>query len=483
MSRPKVFKRHVVNRRAFLYGAGGIAIGLPFLEGLPERSAWAADAEPIFTFFMCAACGVEPKRFWPSGFGDLATVLASGDKAVNELKAHAANLLIIKNIDFPQSGPSGCGHAEGLCQALTGTAPASNGSRATAKGPSVDVVISKAVNAAGTDPLTLYAGNLNNGFIEERLSFDTSGKVRAATDSPYKLYQSLMGVAAPAGSGGGMTGTGGTGSTPPPPTMTDWLLSRRKSANDQVRAELNTLMANKKLSAADVQRLKQHFDAIREVEVTMMDPTSPSAMYGCSLDGLDTAGLEAVKSYRYQKQNVAVGGMENIVQLHMQLVALAFACNYNRTATLQWGDGTDATIYDVPSNKSLSNWGLHYISHRTASDGALGTNATAEAAHAEIDVLRMQTVAAGLNHFRDRGLADKAVVLWTNHVAEGNHTMRSVPQIIWGSGGGYFKQGQYIDGAKAQNGKLHNMIITAATGNASPNFGSSGGGEIAAAKA
>ena len=484
MTDRKVFKRHVINRRAFLYGAGGIAIGLPFLEGLPERSAWAADAAPVFTFFMCAACGVEPKRFWPSGFGALSSVLASGDKAVNALKDHAENLLIIKNINFPNTGPQACGHAEGLVQALTAAKPSGSGSRAGAAGPSVDVVISKAVNAAGKDPLTLYAGNLNNGYIEERLSFDTNGQVRAATDNPYKLYQSLVGVASPAGSGtGGAGGTGGTGGTPPP-TVTDWLLARRKSANDQIGAELKSLLANPKLSAADKQRVQQHFDAIRDVEVTMMDPTTnPGAMLGCSLDGLDTAGLEAVKNYRYNKTNVAQGGMENIVQLHMQLVALAFACNYNRTATLQWGDGTDATIYNVPSNTSLGNWGLHYISHRTQSDGALGQNSTAEAAHAEIDLVRMQTVAAGLNHFRDRDLADKAVVLWTNHVAEGNHTMKSVPQIIWGNGGGYFKTGQYIDGGNAVNGKLHNMIITAATGNASPNFGSSGGGEIAAAKA
>jgi len=215
----------------------------------------------------------------------------------------------------------------------------------------------------------------------------------------------------------------------------------------------------------------------------MTDPTSPVAALGCTIDGLDTAGLEAVKSYKYQKTNVAVGGMENIVQLHMQLVALAFACDFNRTASLQWGDGTDATIYQVPSNTTLGNWGLHYISHRTQSDAALGTNSTAEAAHAEIDALRMQTVASGLNHFRDRGLADKAVVLWTNHVAEGNHTMRNVPQIVWGNGGGYLKQGQYLDAGGVANGKLLNMIITAATGNAAPNFGSSGGGEIDSAKA
>ena len=31
--------RSTINRRAFLRGAGTVAIGLPFLEGLPERSA------------------------------------------------------------------------------------------------------------------------------------------------------------------------------------------------------------------------------------------------------------------------------------------------------------------------------------------------------------------------------------------------------------------------------------------------------------
>ena len=471
-------QRHIVNRRAFLYGAGGIAIGLPFLEGLPERSAWAQDATPVFTFFLCAACGVEPKRFWPASTGELSTLLASGDKAVNELKDHAQNLLIVKNINFPIVG-RGCGHSEGLVQALTAQEPGSSGAQAKAAGPSVDVVISKAVNPSGTDPLTLYAGNLSNGYIEERLSFDASGNTRAAVDSPYKLYQTLVGIATPAGGGTTPAPT----PTPTPPSMTDVLLRRRKSANDTVLAELQSLLQNAKLSAADKQRLQQHFDSIRQVEVTMMPPGGgPSAIAGCTMDGVDTAGLEAVKSYKYNKTNVASGGMENVVELHMQLVALAFACNLNRTGTLQWGDGTDATIYDVPSNKTLGNWGLHHISHRVASDSAVGQNSTAEAAHAEIDVLRMKTLAKGLNHFRDRGLADHSVVLWTNHVAEGSHTVRNVPQVLWGNGGGYLKTGQYIDGGGVQNGKLLNMVITAATGNASPNFGSSGGGEIAAAK-
>lgn len=480
MSRRSFPGRRSINRRAFLYGAGGIAIGLPYLEGLPERSAWAQNNEPVFTLFICAACGVEPKRFWPSSFGALDSVLGSGEKAVDALKDHAKNLLILKNVNFPNGGPRGCGHAEGLVQALTAQAPRSTGARATAAGPSVDWVISKAVNSS-SEPLTLYAGNIRNGYIAERLSFDDSGATRAAVDTPYKLYQTLMGVASP--SGGGGPAPGGT-PTPPSPTITDELLLRRKSAVDQVHAELKSLMQNPKLSAADKQRLQLHFDSIREVEITMTTgPDAPVAIYGCGLDGVDTAGLDAVSSYRYTKTAQAAGGLENTTALHMQLVALAFACNLNRTATIQAGDGTDGTIYDVPANKTLNNWGLHYISHRTQSDAALGNNATAEAAHAEIDAVRMKTLAEGLNHFRDRGLADKSIVLWTNHVAEGNHTMRSVPHIIWGSGGGYFKQGQYVDGGNVQNGKLLNMVITAATGNASPNFGSSGGGEIDAAKA
>jgi hypothetical protein len=473
-------RRKVINRRAFLYGAGTIAIGLPFLEGLPERSAWAANAQPIFTFFMCGACGVEPKRFWPASTGALSGLLASG-KAVDALSEQAKNLLIVKGIQFPLTGPSGCGHAQGLSQALTAKTPTGNGGQATATGPSVDFVISKAVNPAGTDPMTLYAGNLRNGYIADRLSFDDSARARASVDNPYKLYQKLTGLAAPAGGGGNM-GMAGASGTPPANPQAEELIAKRKSVNDTIRAELSSLMQNPKLSAADRLRLQQHFDAIRDTEKTMTDMGSQMAGVGCTLDGISTSAYQALSSWKYNATNVATGGIENIVELHMGLVALAFACDYNRTGTLQWGDGTDHTVYQVPSNQTLGNWNFHFISHRTQSDGTVGTNSTAEAAHAEIDAVRMATLAKSLKHFADRGLQDKAVVLWTNHVAEGNHQMRNVPYIIWGNGGGVFKQGQYVDAGGANNGQLYNTIITAATGNASPNFGSSGGKDIAAVK-
>ena len=399
----ELFKRRkVINRRAFLYGAGTIAIGLPFLEGLPERSAWAANAQPVFTFFVCGACGVEPKRFWPASTGALSGLLASG-KAVDALADHAQNLLIVKGVQYPLTGPTGCGHAQGLAQTLTGKTPTGSGGQSTATGPSADFVISKAINATGNDPMTLYAGNVKNGYIADRLSFDDSARVRASVDNPYKLYQKLTGLAAPAGSGGG-TGAGGGGGTTTPNPQAAELIAKRKSVNDTVRAELNSLLQNPKLSTGDKQRLQQHFDAIRDTENTMMQMGSQMAGIGCTMDGIDTSVYQALSTWKYNATNVPNGGIENIVELHMGLVALAFACDYNRTGTLQWGDGTDHTVYQVPSNQTLGNWNFHYISHRTQSDGAVGTNSTAEAAHAEIDQLRMTTLAKSLKHFADRGL-------------------------------------------------------------------------------
>ena len=126
-----------MNRRAFLRGAGGVAIALPFLEGLPERSAWAQSAPPVFTMVIVGSSGVVGSKFFPSATGALTTSGLSGmtDKAVSVLAPHAANLLFLKNINFPQAGPKSCGHAEGLVQTLTAMRPGRAVTPRTRAGP------------------------------------------------------------------------------------------------------------------------------------------------------------------------------------------------------------------------------------------------------------------------------------------------------------------------------------------------------------
>jgi hypothetical protein len=437
-----------LNRRAFLRGAVGAAVALPFLESLPERSAWAEGEEPVFGLFIGTANGVVQPKFFPDELGPLTQAgLAAAGKATSQLSAHADHLLFLKGIRWPMPGPSSCSHAQGSCQVLTGRVPGGTGSNSTSTGPSADVVIASKVTP-GMEPLNVYAGNRRNGYIAERLSFSGPGVVRAAIDNPYTLYAQLVGLADP----------GGGAMNPANETAARLLLESRKSIHDLVREDLQGLMRNSRLSSMDTQRLQQHFDAIRDLEVEI-GGMAGDAMEHCNTLGLELDALEALSSgFTYKRD----GMIEDMARLHMSLVALAFACNQSRVAVLQWGDGTDSTIYGVPANAGLG-WSFHHISHRVQSDSQTGTNDVAETAHAEIDDLRMKTFAAGLDQFAARGLADRSFVLWTNHIADGpSHTYRNIPTILWGSANGYLKQAEYLDVGETKNSCLLTTLINAA---------------------
>ena len=226
-----------------------------------------------------------------------------------------------------------------------------------------------------------------------------------------------------------------------------------------------------KFAQAQIRGFAEHQRAaIRDIEVTMQEMG-----LGCTMEGINTSALDAMKTGFQFNTN---GMIEEVVELHMQLVAVAFACGLNRTVTIQWGDGTDQTRYDVPSNGSLG-WPFHHISHRVQSDGASGSNPTAEAAHAEIDALRMQTLAAGLDHFAARGLQDKAFVYWSSHVSDGpTHSFKNLPIILWGNAGGYLQTGgQHIEVDGGMNQML-NTLISAAVGSPVEDFGEGTGGQI-----
>jgi hypothetical protein len=115
-----------VNRRAFLLGTGGVALGLPFLEGVPERSAWAQNDAPRFLFLIVAACGIVKEDFFPERGALTTEGLAAAGKATSELAEHAPNLLMVDGVDYP-GNLTNCGHAQGLVQSLTGVGPSGGG--------------------------------------------------------------------------------------------------------------------------------------------------------------------------------------------------------------------------------------------------------------------------------------------------------------------------------------------------------------------
>jgi hypothetical protein len=459
-------ERGGISRRAFLTGAGAVAVSLPFLEGLPSRSAWAQSANPVFTFFVVGQNGVVNKSFFPASTGPLTTqsLGASADIATSVLAPHAANLLFVKGLNYPM-GVQSCGHAEGAVQTLTGVVPGSSGNKAFSSGPSADTLIAKALG--GGDPIALYSGA--KGFIAERISFKAAGagQVRAADVNPYLLYSKVVGLA------GSTSAPATTGTAPMVNPIAQQIANKRKSVNDYVRAELNDLRSRPELSMADQLRLDQHFQAIRDIENTMSGMAASGAVgASCSKSGLPVDKYEALRSgFAFQGDK-----MEDYVSLHLQVMALAFGCNYARVATLQWGDGTDGTKYNVPSNAGLG-WTFHQLSHRVQSDSATGSNPTAEAAHHEIDIVRMKTLLVGLDAFKAHGLENNTQLIWTNTIADGpSHSPKGVPMIIWGNAGGYLKQGTYIDGKGVANAKVLNTMMAAATRDKSPTAPAIGSG-------
>jgi hypothetical protein len=459
--------RRGLNRRSFLRGAAGVSVALPFLESLPDRSAWAADQSPTFSLFIGAVGGVVPEKFFPNQRGALTSEgLASAGKATSQLSRHAERLLFVSGIDFP-SFLANEAHSEGLCMSLTGR-PAQTTSSADycpspcvlGSGRSADWEVC-AQASPEMEPIVLYYGN--RGFTSECLSYSSAGQRAPATVNPYELYQQLVGLASPTGS-----------MTPEGEQAAQLLLASRSSVHDLVREELGALLGHPRLSSADRERLQQHLESIRDAENTFGGMAN-EAVEQCHTQGLDVTLLESLKVFQFSSRRT-----EEMVQLHMSLVALAFACNYRRSASLQWGDAYDGTIYDVPSN--AREWPLKYISHRAQSDSITGNDPLAAEAHAEIDVLRMGTLAAGLDHFEARGLGDQCLVLWTNHFADGpSHSGQNVPHIVWGSPGGHLKQGAYVDAGGTRNNRLLNALITAAihdTGKVVEDFGEGEGGQL-----
>ena len=252
-----VDKKKTFGRRNFLVGVGGVTLGLPILEALRPKKAWAQTAKtPPFLGIICSANGVvqqrgtsEAESWWPTQLGALTTAGMTADKATRstgELASYADRLLIVRGVGH-SLGANGCNHASSCAQILTGASTlGGTGNQTVAGSESVDTVVAKAINPAGVEPLFLHAGLYSaggSGFnVPSYISYAGANQQRTGTDSPWKAYQKMIGAGA---------------TTPAPGGAADPLALRRKSVNDLLRTQMKALQARPELTAEDQQRLDQ----------------------------------------------------------------------------------------------------------------------------------------------------------------------------------------------------------------------------------
>ncbi len=417
-----------MNRRHFLRGLSGAVIALPFLEGLAPREARASNAAPPFALLVRQgngvqqAAGAEPERFWPSfatGAFTPAALAADQGRAVSELASHAKDLTIVRGLRLADPG-NACRHSTAGNQVLTAARPSKDDCNSTlAMGESIDNRIVTQLGAPADEPLTLYVGRKTD-YLDEVLSYRGARKLRAAERSPYTAYQKLFGLTSVA------------------PGEFTLVRGRRRSVNDLVRGEMQTLLGRNDLSMADRARLDLHFTSIRDLENGIV----------CGLSGDEVADLQEGSTHIDDDDH-----FEALARLHMDLLALTVACGAHRAATLQLGCGPDETRYWIDGVKQVP---FHEISHRiNAVDPVL--------LHHKIDRKLLGLFSYLLDKLKayktpQGTLLDQGVAVYMNDLGTGGHSYENVPYLLAGNAGGFLKTGLYVDLGGVANNKILNTI-------------------------
>jgi hypothetical protein len=459
-----------LSRRTFLQGAAGAAVGLPLLESIGSSPLQAQTAKRVTRFLSFhSSCGVETERFWPA-IGPLTEASFSGTGCA-ALAPFASRLLIPRGVHGYPVG-TWTGHSEGTCQALT-AGTLSNG---LAQSRSIDQVIADALNPQGREALVLRPGGRDLGVAAfNSISYRSPGQMANAESNPFRAYRSMMGM--------------GTAEVVPGDEAAERLLARRQSVVDLVREEFQELQRID-LGRADREKLDQHFQLIRDVENGM---TGAPGIVACNLEAETAAQVQAIAQDTVESND----NFPVMARLLAKITALSLACQYTRSAVLQWG----AAVAGAPMYRwdgINHNYRHHPLSHGTSDD----FNETAVTDYKDmlfaIDRWNMAELAkllGLLDAYKEQEgttLLDNTVVLYTNEFSHGQgHTTGDLPMVIAG-GGGYFKLGQslVLDGSKADiagatgtAGQSHRLLCTVLNAAGVPTANWNGGTELAELKA
>jgi hypothetical protein len=312
-----------------------------------------------------------------------------------------------------------------------------------AGGPSIDQHIGSSLVKAG------YAGlpSLNLGvFIKSqaRLSWRAAGDPVVPVTDPYKVFSQLFGSAA-------MSGT-----APDPNLERDRQM--KKSILDNVVKDLNRLSA--KVGSEDRAKIEAHLQSIRELEADLERPPTTAGMPPTLASGVKTASTEA---------------FEATTKMMIDISVAALAADATRVVVLQLGDQGDSDLIlgslgykagEKDGNTGNIN-GFHSIAHRNAEDKD------------KLDTWFQTQLAYAISSMKGAGLLDRGVFLAMNNMRHGMHQFDSVPALLAGNAGGYFKTGRSIKLPKdtANNGLL--IALANALGVPTETFGHAAyGGEL-----
>jgi hypothetical protein len=422
-----------LDRRAVLRGAGGVAIGLPWLEIMgctpgPGGSATSSSAQRVSS---------APKRFiavyTPNG-----TVLDQWTPTGTEtqftlpnilapLEPFRSKLLVLDGLTLVASreGP-GDPHQRGMAwltgQGLaTGDQVGNDGvSRAGyANGISLDQAIAKTVGVSTKFRSLEFGVQLGGADVMHRMSYLGASQPVPPEEDPSAAFGRIFAdVNAGADSA-------------------RQVAARRATVLDAVGDDYTRLM--KKLGAEDRRKIEQHLASIREIESRL----SQSGTVGGTC-----APVPPRESYSTENfDEFPVVG-----KLQMDVLVMALACDMTRVASLLWSGA---------KNRHTFNWlniadEHHTLSHTGSSDTASQTKlARIHRWYSEQFAYllgRLEAIPEG-----DGTLLDNTAILWGTDVALGNaHSEAPIPFLVAGGAQKALRTGRYL---KFPEGTPHSNLL------------------------
>ncbi|MDX2054844.1 MAG: DUF1552 domain-containing protein [Polyangiaceae bacterium] len=434
-------QRSSILRREFLRGAGGVAIGLPFLSQTQRSVQAAPGSHPQRLVVVFHGEGTMLDRFTPTSVGsnfELSPLL-------QPLTTHKQKLTVISGLDNKvASAMGGNGHNKAGRSIVTAqtfsNAPNGGGDNGDANGPSIDQVIASRIQEA-TRLKSVGLGISCSGVGEYQIFYAGKDDPVSLQNNPLTAFDSLF-SSLPMG-----------GAPAPAPTLTlrDRLRAGRGSILDTVAQNFDALV--KRVGKEDRDRLVLHAEKIRELErlsSSVSMPPSPGA--ACGRPDLGLA----------QGFNVCDADQEPLVaKAQMKNAAMALACDVTRVATVQFTD------YDSPRFSFLgkgipgdySNW--HAMIHR---DGGLKPGRDdmvfAGMSYYSSQVALLLDELAAIDDGDGQTLLDNTLVLWISEFGEGgSHDTSQIPVVLAGGAGGKLKTGQHLSFAN-QNRTTNDLFVT-----------------------
>lgn len=490
-----------LNRRTFLRGAGGVAIGLPLLNAMLEKKLGAQTAAPIRRFLLWSENNGTVMKAWrPTGgvsdfkLGSLhgslepyrkQLLILSGlhNKSARDTKANAVHQ---GNAAIATGGYNSMGGVWGTEQQVL---PAGQGitnptyyslDQRMCQEPQYRGALAarflsyqfgvQVSDVPATSARVNYKYTATPSFIKDtrdgnKLIPQYEGA--HVESNPQQAFKDLFGAFAT-----GMVMQGGAGSADEQAAAAARKARKRASVLDYVKDSYSGLLL--KVGTEDQRRLSEHLELIRklELEVAAIPPDIANAA-SCKVP--NGSGLPSGRPCKEEEQGTGKDGPKNIAgctgdlfepigKAHMDLITLAFSCDLIRVSTMQWSMAGNRVGFGHIGAGGATH---HDLAH--AQDPKLEIIHTWYATMMANMLQKLQSVVEP-----DGGtLLDKTGILWVNELSTGaTHSKEDMPLMLLGGGAGAWKPGRYLD-FRTQDRSTSDLIlgILHAYGIMDPRFG------------